>query len=358
MKVVIVPDSFKGCASSAEICEYMKAGVLSVYPDTKIITIPVADGGEGTVDAALSAVCGERVTVTVRGPVGEPVTASYAAIGDTAVVEMAQAAGLSLSGGRVGAATTYGVGQLIDHAFRHGVRRIILGLGGSGTNDGGCGMAAALGTFFYDKEGKTFIPTGSTLKDIAGIDLGGRLPVEAMCDVDNPLFGPMGAAHVYGPQKGAKDPASLDEGLRHLASLLQADPNLPGAGAAGGLGYGVVAFLGGALRSGIDTMLDLARFEEAAKGADLILTGEGRIDGQTARGKVPVGVARRAKPLGVPVVAVCGAVAPGYEAVYGEGVRAVFSAARGPATLPEAIACAPYSITAVTADIIRLFELT
>ena len=179
-----------------------------------------------------------------------------------------------------------------------------------------------------------------------------------MCDVDNPLFGPTGAAHVYGPQKGAKNPDALDEGLRHLASLLSADPEVPGAGAAGGLGYGVMAFLGGTLCSGIDAMLDLAHFEDAAAGADLILTGEGRMDGQTAAGKVPVGVARRAKAIGAPVVAVCGAVAPGYEAVYKEGVRAVFSAARGPATLPEAIACAPSAVTAVTADIVRLFELT
>jgi glycerate kinase len=334
----------------------MKAGILTVCPGAKVITIPVADGGEGTVDAVLAAAGGERVTVTVRGPIGDPVTASYAVIGDTAVVEMAQAAGLSLSGGKVGEATTYGVGQLIDHALRHGVRRITLGLGGSGTNDGGCGMAAALGTLFYNRKGQTFIPTGSTLKEIDRIVLGGHLPVEAMCDVDNPLCGPTGAAHVYGPQKGAKDPEALDEGLRHLASLLQTSSDLPGAGAAGGLGYGVVAFLGGTLRSGIDAMLDLARFEEVAKGANLILTGEGRIDGQTARGKVPVGVARRAKTLCIPVVAVCGAAAPGYEAVYTEGVKAVFAAVRGPATLPEAIACAPSAVAAVTADIIRLLS--
>ncbi len=356
MKVVIVPDSFKGCASSAEICEYMKTGVLAADPTAHIVCIPVADGGEGTVDAVLEAAGGERVTVTVRGPIGEPVSASYAVCGDAAVVEMAQAAGLSLSGGRVEDASTYGVGQLIDHALRHGVRRITLGLGGSGTNDGGCGMAAALGTLFYDKDGHTFIPTGGTLKDIARIVLGGRLPVEAMCDVDNPLCGLTGAAHIYGPQKGAKNPSALDEGLRHLASLLPADADLAGAGAAGGLGYGVVAFLGGALRSGIDAMLDIANFERMAQGADLILTGEGRMDGQTARGKVPVGVARRARALGIPVVAVCGALAPGYEAVYGEGVRAVFSACRGPATFEEAITHAPAQIAAVTADIIRLLS--
>ncbi|HWP80508.1 MAG TPA: glycerate kinase [Candidatus Acidoferrum sp.] len=354
MKVVLVPDSFKGCASSSEVCGYMKSGVLAACPDAEVIAIPVADGGEGTVDAVLAATGGKRVTAAVQSPLGEPVTASYAVVGDTAVIEVAQAAGLALARGRVGEASTYGVGQLIADAFHRGAKRVTLGLGGSGTNDGGCGMAAALGARFYNKEGQTFIPTGDTLKDIARIELSPPLPLEAMCDVDNPLCGPAGAAHVYGPQKGAKDPAALDEGLRHLASLLPADAELPGAGAAGGLGFGVAALLGGTLRSGIDAMLDLARFEESAKGADLILTGEGRMDGQTARGKVPVGVARRAKSFRIPVVALCGALAPGYEAVYGEGVTAVFSACRGPQSLEEAISGAPAGITAVTADIVRL----
>ena len=356
MKVVIVPDSYKGCASSREICEYMKNGVLSVRPDASVICIPVADGGEGTVEAVLAATDGKKVTALVQGPFGDMVEAAYALTGDTAVIEMASAAGLALSAGRVEEASTYGVGQLIGHALSGGAKKVILGLGGSGTNDAGCGMAVALGARFYDGDGNPFIPTGGTLQNIARMEPCGHFPVDAMCDVDNPLFGKTGAAYVYGPQKGAKDPEKLDAGLRHIAAMIETDPDTAGAGAAGGFGYAVLAFFGGSLKSGIDVVLDLADFENKVAGADLVLTGEGQMDFQTARGKVPVGVARRAKKLSVPVVAVCGAVERGFEAVYSQGITAVFSAVKGPCTLEAAMTNTRENVTSTVADIVRLID--
>lgn len=338
-KIVVISDSFKGTISSSRVAQLAKACILKHFPQCEVVGLPVADGGEGTVDCFLEAVGGEAVACRVQGPWGEPVTANYAKIGEIAVVEMAAAAGLPMAAPNLNPekTTTYGVGQLISHAVKNGAKKIILGLGGSATNDGGCGCAAALGVRFFDAGGTEFCPTGGTLKNIAKIDasvaenLLQNVEVEVMCDIDNPLCGSRGAAYVFAPQKGA-DKAMverLDAGLSHLAKLTDSKAaELPGAGAAGGFGFGAVAFMGAKLRAGIEVVLDLVEFEKKLEGCDLVITGEGRIDGQSLGGKVPVGVSRRAKKLGVPVVAVVGVVGDDADAVYDEGITAVFNTNR------------------------------
>ena len=339
-RYVLIPDSFKGTLSSLEICQIVTEEILTLEPDAEVCAIPVADGGEGTVDAFLSAVGGQRITLHCTGPWGEPVSAFYGLLPDgSAVVEMAAAAGLPLVGDRRDPekTTTYGVGQLMAHAAAHGARQIVLALGGSATNDGGCGAAAALGMGFYDEEGRSFVPTGDTLCQISRIDAGAvketlrGIPVLTMCDIDNTLCGPSGAAAVFAPQKGADEAMvrRLDEGLLHLAQMIRRDLGtevltLPGGGAAGGFGAGAAAFLDSQLRMGIDVVLELAEFDRRAAGADLIITGEGRLDSQSLRGKVVVGVARRAKALGVPVAALVGGSETDISAVYAEGVSGVF----------------------------------
>ena len=339
-RYVLIPDSFKGTLSSLEICQIVTEEILTLEPDAEVCAIPVADGGEGTVDAFLSAVGGQRITLDCTGPWGQPVSAFYGLLPDgSAVVEMAAAAGLPLVGDRRDPekTTTYGVGQLMAHAAAHGARQIVLALGGSATNDGGCGAAAALGMRFYDEEGRSFVPTGETLCRISRIDAGALketlrgIPVLTMCDIDNTLCGPSGAAAVFGPQKGADEAMvrRLDEGLLHLAQMIRRDLGtevltLPGGGAAGGFGAGAAAFLDSQLRMGIDVVLELAEFDRRAAGADLIITGEGRLDSQSLRGKVGIGVARRAKALGVPVAALVGGSETDISAVYAEGVSGVF----------------------------------
>lgn len=349
-KAVLIPDSFKGTLSSLRICELMRGCIEELFPGCETVSIPVADGGEGSVEAFLQAVGGRRVQARVTGPWFEPCTARYGLLdgGGTAVLEMAAAAGLPMVGERrdPSRTTTFGLGELLLHAVRGGARRVILGLGGSATNDGGCGAAAAAGVRFLDRDGRAFVPVGGTLRDIDRIDLSGLDPclrgveITAMCDIDNPLFGENGAAYVFGPQKGA-DAAmvrELDEGLRHLAEVIRRDTGadaalLPGSGAAGGMGAGMAAFFGAQLRPGIETVLDAARFDEAAAGADFIFTGEGKLDSQSLRGKVVIGVARRAARLGVPVIAIVGGADYGAEAAWAEGVAAVFTTNRLPQDL-------------------------
>ena len=305
-----------------------------------------------------------------RDPYGRPLTAHYGLFpdGKTAVIEMAAAAGLPLVGEdrRVADATTYGVGQLIAHALKRGAERIILGLGGSATNDGGCGAAAALGVEFLDAEGKAFVPVGGTLRRIAHIRTDGLLPalrqaeVIAMCDIDNPLCGESGAAAVFAPQKGA-DAATvrmLDEGLAHLAVVIEKDLGrslltLPGGGAAGGFGAGSVAFLGARLQMGIEAVLDLTDFDRLAADAYLVITGEGRLDSQSLRGKVVVGVARRARALGVPVVALVGSSETDIAAAYDAGVTAVFPINPAPTTLSEALAHARTHLAFTAENVLR-----
>lgn len=369
-KYVVIPDSFKGCLSSGEICGIIAREIRRRDPEARVCALPVADGGEGTVDAFLGALGGEKVAVPCRDPYGHPLTAHYGLFpdGKTAVIEMAAAAGLPLVGEdrRVADTTTYGVGQLIAHALKRGAERIILGLGGSATNDGGCGAAAALGVEFLDAEGKAFVPVGGTLRRIAHIRTDALLPalrqaeVIAMCDIDNPLCGESGAAAVFAPQKGA-DAATvrmLDEGLAHLAAVIEMDLGrslltLPGGGAAGGFGAGSVAFLGARLQMGIEAVLDLTDFDRLAADAYLVITGEGRLDSQSLRGKVVVGVARRARALGVPVVALVGSSETDIAAAYDAGVTAVFPINPAPTTLSEALAHARTHLAFTAENVLR-----
>ncbi len=370
-KILVVSDSFKGSLSSLEAARVAERCIHEHFPACEVMGLPVADGGEGTVDCFLEAVGGEKVTLPVTGPWDEPVLGFYGRIGHTAVVEMAAAAGLPMVGDRLDPSqtTTWGVGLLIRHAVEHGAKKIILGLGGSATNDGGCGCAAALGVRFLDKNGKEFRPTGATLRDIVYVNcreaekLLDGVAVEVMCDIDNPLCGPRGAAAVFGPQKGA-DPAmveALDAGLAHLAQVVRAQlgrevADLPGAGAAGGFGAGAVAFLNARLRPGIDVVLDSVDFDRQLAGCDLVITGEGRIDGQSLGGKVPVGVARRAKAAGVPVIAIVGIVGDGAEAVYEEGITAIFNTNRSAKPFAQIKDRGAEDYRAALTDILRLLK--
>ena len=367
-KFVLVPDSFKGTMSSIQVCTAMEAGIRAVFPHARVTALPVADGGEGSADAFLLALGGRRVTLTVTGPEGTPVESFYALLPDgTAVIEMAAAAGLPLvrEPRDPERTTTFGVGELLRHAARHGARRAVMCLGGSATNDGGCGAAAACGVRFRDAAGTEFVPVGGTLGKVAAADLAGldpavaRLPIVTMCDIDNPLCGPAGAAPVFGPQKGAtpEQVERLDAGLASLARVLRRDlgadvSELPGAGAAGGMGAGMAAFFRSRLQSGIETVLDTVHFSEVIRDADLILTGEGRLDGQSARGKVVSGVARRA--AGVPVAAVVGDVGPGVDPLYAMGVTAVFSINRVAVPYAEARLRAEADLRETVADMLRL----
>ena len=340
-KVILIPDSFKGTMSSSRIISIMRESILSFFPDISVISIPVADGGEGTVDAFLTACGGRKVSVRVHGPWNEETESFYGMLDDgTAIIEMAAAAGLPLAGERKdpSATTTYGVGELIRHAAADGARRIVLGLGGSATNDAGCGAAAACGIVFTDGNGKSFIPTGATLCDVAGIDTSSLLPeireipIAVMCDIDNPFYGSTGAAAVFAPQKGADEAmvGMLDRNMMHLAAVIERDTGtdvqkISGSGAAGGMGGGMKAFFGAELQMGIDTVLDITDFSRLAADADLIFTGEGKIDSQSLRGKVVSGVAGRAKELSVPVIAIVGDVGDKISGVYDQGVSAVFS---------------------------------
>ena len=342
-RYVLAPDSFKGTLSSREVCGILREEILRSRPYAEVVSIPVADGGEGSVDAFLAALGGERIAVPCHGPHMEDITGFYGLLPDgTAVVEMAAAAGLPLAGTRLepDTATTYGVGELMADAAARGAGRIILGLGGSATNDGGCGAAAALGVRFLDAEGRAFLPTGGTLERVARIDAGSQRPlpkITVMCDIDNPLCGPLGASAVFGPQKGADADmaARLDVNLRRFSEIAARDlgadvAELPGSGAAGGMGGGAVAFWGARLQMGIETVLDTVDFDAMVQGARLVFTGEGRLDGQSLRGKTVAGVARRARRAGVPVAAIVGAVGGGADGIYDLGVCSVFSINHAP----------------------------
>jgi glycerate kinase len=348
--MILIPDSLKGTMSSLEI---MKAEIAKHYPRSQIISIPVADGGEGSIDCFLRALGGERITIPVNNPLFEIIDGTYGLIdgGKTAVVEMAACAGLPLIESRKDplGSTTYGVGEMILDAARRGVRKIIVGLGGSATNDGGCGAASAAGIKFYNGQGEIFVPTGGNLREIARIDPSRRDPaldqveIISLCDIDNPMFGPAGAAQVFGPQKGAAPDMIrvIDEGLEHLADIILRDmgksvAGIPGAGAAGGMGAGLSAFFGARMRMGIEAVLDTVRFDELLSGADMVITGEGRIDRQSLRGKAVIGVARRAKRANVPVVAVVGDIGEDIAGAYEEGVTSIVSINRAAVDFSEA----------------------
>lgn len=370
-KILLVPDSFKGTLSSRQVCQVMAGQLRRFFPQAQVKSIPVADGGEGSVEAFLAAAGGERRTRTVTGPFGEPVEAFYGILGDghTAVIEMAACAGLPLAEGRLNPerATTYGVGELLLAAKEAGCTKAILGLGGSCTNDGGVGAAAALGAKFTRADGAAFIPTGGTLGEIAALDVSPvaqalqGMELTAMCDIDNPLYGEAGAAAVFAPQKGADAAmvARLDAGLRHLgqvsARCLGRDfSHLPGAGAAGGLGFGMAAFCGAQLRMGIDAVLDAVGFDSLLPGTDVVFTGEGKIDSQSARGKVVSGVAARCRKAGVPVVAVVGQIGQGFEEMYQQGLTAVFSINRAAQPFAESRFHAGENLALTMENIARL----
>ncbi len=350
--VLIASDSFKGSASSLVVSELLEQGIRRVCPDAEVRRLAIADGGEGTVEAVVLARSGELREVEVSGPLGASVTARYGLYdGDCAIIEMAEASGITLiEQNRENAlkASTFGVGQLILDAVEAGARHIYIGLGGSATSDGGAGLAKALGALFLNADGEE-VPCGLLgLGDLASIDCSGLDPriseIEfvALTDVTNPLTGPTGAVCVYGPQKGIekRDEAEVDGWMRNYASILEDTlgrdfASIPGAGAAGGLGAALAAFCGARIERGIEFVLDAIRLDEALAGVDLVITGEGRMDAQSAFGKAPVGVARRAKRQGVAVVAVVGGRAEDLGEVYDNGIDLVLPTALGPSTLQE-----------------------
>lgn len=372
-KVVLIPDSFKGTLSSAQICQILGEKVTEHFPGCQVISIPVADGGEGSVDCFLTALGGEKVKVTVKNPYFEDMESFYGLIdqGNTAVIEMASCAGLPLVEDRKDPrkTTTYGVGQLILAAAARGVKKIIVGLGGSCTNDGGCGAASAVGVKFYNDKGESFVPTGGTTHQIAHIDMSGRdkvldgVEIVTMCDIDNPMYGPTGAAHIFGPQKGA-DPDMvlfLDEGIKRLAEVMKEDlgqdiARTPGTGAAGAMGAGMVAFFGSRLQMGIETVLDTVHFADVISDADMVFTGEGKLDSQSLRGKVVIGVAKRAKLQKVPVTVIVGGADRDVAAAYDMGVTAVFPINR----LPEDFSISRHksveNMTLTADNILRLIK--
>ncbi|AVX21112.1 glycerate kinase [Carboxydocella sporoproducens DSM 16521] len=353
MRVLIVPDSFKGSLSATAVAEAIRSGWQRVRPQDEIKLIPIADGGEGTVEALLTAVGGEKVDCVVRGPLDRPVQAFYGLLneGRTAVIEMAAASGLHLvpvAERNPLLTTTSGTGQLIKAALDRGCRRLIIGIGGSATNDGGTGMATALGARFLDQEGRELPPGGGALVNLWQVDLSGLDPrikeVEILvaCDVTNPLIGPQGASRIYGPQKGAtaEQVEILEAGLTRLAKVVEGElgvaiADLPGAGAAGGLGGGLVAFLGARLQPGFPLIARQCRLQEWIDWAELVITGEGQLDGQSVYGKVPVGVAAMAK--GKPVIVLAGSIGPGAEKTLTAGITAYFSIVSGPMALAEAM---------------------
>ena len=352
MKIVIASDSYKGSSTSLRVAETIEKGIQKVVPDLDIVKIPVADGGEGLVQALVPDE-DKWVRLSVTGPMRMETRAEYALMDDnTAVLEMASASGLPLVEGEKDPriATTYGTGEMMRDAIERGCRKILIGIGGSATNDGGTGMAQALGARFLDAAGRELTPAGGNLDQIAYVDLSGMLDglketeIKVACDVDNPLCGEHGASAVYGPQKGATPEMvkQLDANLAHLAGIMEKASGkdmseVPGAGAAGGLGFGLMAFCNAELESGIDLVLDSLGFDQAIEGASLVITGEGRIDGQSIHGKVPVGIAARAKKKNLPVLAVCGDIGPGISTLYDYGIDSVMSTVNKAMPLSEAM---------------------
>ncbi len=352
--ILCAPDSFKGSLPASLAARALAEGVRPVLPGEEILEVPLADGGEGTVDALLAALGGKKVSARVQGPLGKPVEAFFGFIrgGKTAVVEMAAASGLPLvpAGERNPLpASTYGTGELIRAALEAGAREILVGLGGSATCDGGAGMAQALGFRLLDGRGRELPPGGAALVRLARIEPPPKDPpfpgirFRALCDVDNPLLGRRGAARVFAPQKGAspEEVELLEKGLERLAARIRDQlgrdvAELPGAGAAGGLGAGLAGFLGADLQPGSSFVARAVELEKKIRAARLVLTGEGRLDGQTSMGKAPFQVIRLAREAGVPVFAFAGELAPGFEALYKEGLTSAFSLAPGPSTLEEA----------------------
>ncbi len=375
MKIVIAPDSFKESLTALYVCEAVEKGIKTHFPNAKTSKVPMADGGEGTVQSLVDATGGEIIQTRVIGPLGEMVGAFYGILGGgkTAVIEMAAASGLHhvpIDKRNPLITTTRGTGELILKALDHKVEHIIIGIGGSATNDGGAGMAKALGAKLLDAKGAEIKEGGGSLDQLASIDLTNldsrlaEVKVEVACDVDNPLTGETGASAVFGPQKGATSDMvkQLDRNLAHYAAVIQKEmhihiQNVPGAGAAGGLGGGLLAFLSAELKPGVDIVIEATQLESYVKDADLVITGEGRIDGQTIYGKTPIGVAKTAKKYGVPVIAIAGSIGAGSEAVYEHGIYALFSVVPGVVTLSEALEKADENIERTAKNVASVIRL-
>ncbi|EIA4707092.1 glycerate kinase [Vibrio cholerae] len=376
MKVVIAPDSFKESLTAKQVCDAIQAGLARVWHDAKFVAIPVADGGEGTVQSLVDATQGRLVEVKVMGPQGKRVEAFYGMLGDnqTAVIEMAAASGLHhvpLAQRDPKLTTSFGTGELIRHALDQGVTKLIIGLGGSATNDGGVGMLAALGARFTNADGDPIQLTGGGLRELTHIDLQDFDPrlqncdILVACDVNNPLCGDKGASAVFGPQKGAtpEDVQLLDGALRQFGLLTEKVTGKmvlesAGAGAAGGMGAALLAYTQARLRPGIEIVLETVQLAHQVSDADLVITGEGRIDSQTVHGKTPMGVAKVAKRFDVPVLALCGCTGDNYQAVYQCGIDAVFAAVPRAMLLEDALKESDFNLADLAENVARLWVLS
>ncbi|HGE6106677.1 TPA: glycerate kinase [Vibrio cholerae] len=376
MKVVIAPDSFKESLTAKQVCDAIQAGLARVWHDAKFVAIPVADGGEGTVQSLVDATQGRLVEVKVMGPQGKRVEAFYGMLGDnqTAVIEMAAASGLHhvpLAQRDPKLTTSFGTGELIRHALDQGVTKLIIGLGGSATNDGGVGMLAALGARFTNADGDPIQLTGGGLRELTHIDLQDFDPrlqncdILVACDVNNPLCGDKGASAVFGPQKGAtpEDVQLLDGALRQFGLLTEKVTGKmvlesAGAGAAGGMGAALLAYTQAILRPGIEIVLETVQLAHQVSDADLVITGEGRIDSQTVHGKTPMGVAKVAKRFDVPVLALCGCTGDNYQAVYQCGIDAVFVAVPRAMSLEDALKESDFNLADLAENVARLWVLS
>ncbi|BCK26513.1 glycerate kinase [Vibrio cholerae] len=376
MKVVIAPDSFKESLTAKQVCDAIQAGLARVWHDAKFVAIPVADGGEGTVQSLVDATQGRLVEVKVMGPQGKRVEAFYGMLGDnqTAVIEMAAASGLHhvpVAQRDPKLTTSFGTGELIRHALDQGVTKLIIGLGGSATNDGGVGMLAALGARFTNADGDPIQLTGGGLRELTHIDLQDFDPrlqhcdILVACDVNNPLCGDKGASAVFGPQKGAtpEDVQLLDGALRQFGLLTEKVTGKmvlesAGAGAAGGMGAALLAYTQARLRPGIEIVLETVQLAYQVSDADLVITGEGRIDSQTVHGKTPMGVAKVAKRFDVPVLALCGCTGDNYQAVYQCGIDAVFAAVPRAMSLEDALKESDFNLADLAENVARLWVLS
>ena len=375
MKIVIAPDSFKDSLSAQGVADAIALGLGQVWPDAQLVKCPMADGGEGTVESVLAACDGQLRRTNVRGPLGTTVDAAWGWLPQslTAIIEMAEASGLQLvppAQRDACISSTFGTGELIRAALDAGAQRVILAIGGSATNDGGSGAMQALGVKWLDAQGEPLAPGGLALAQLARIDLSdidprlARVRFDIAADVNNPLCGPHGASAIFGPQKGAtpEQVEQLDRALGHFAELCAQVLNKdvrdePGSGAAGGLGFGAKAFLGAQFKANVEVVAELVGLAEAVKDADLVITGEGRFDAQTLRGKTPLGVARIARQHGVPVIVIAGTLGEGYQALYEHGIDAAFALASGPMTLEQACTEAPRLLCERASDIARVWQI-
>ncbi len=369
MKIVIAPDSYKGSLSASEVCTAIETGARRIFEECEVTKIPVADGGEGTVDCLLEAMNATTVFCDVKDPLGRTVQAKYGVFGDCAIMEMAQASGLPyIKEGEfdIFSQSTFGTGEMINHAISSGCKKIYIGIGGSATNDGGIGFAAALGNKFFDEDGKELEAIPANFMKISSVEIEENTETEifVLCDVTNPLLGINGATNVFGRQKGATEHTIpvLEKGLAHYIDVVEKVTrknvkNAKGAGAAGGLGAGLLAFTNAKMCSGVETVLELVNFEEKLKGADIVVTGEGRMDGQSAFGKVASGVAKICKQKNIPCVAVVGGMGDGAQKMYEVGISSIIPTVNGIMSIEDAVKNAEALCVGASERMFRLINL-